>query len=237
MKKAIIVGCTSGIGRALSEVFVAQGYKVAGLARNTEVLQDMEQNLNGQFIGHPLDVRDLDAIAPALDEVAARLGGVDVCVMAASIARKNAELEWETEWKVLQTNVMGYARVLIWAARYFLRQGHGHLVGISSLAKYLGGRNPAYTASKAFEGIYLDGLRLKLERKGIWVTEIMPGFVRTPLTEDQPNVFWAISPQKAAQCIFKAIRKRKRRAVVSLRWKPFRCLIPHLPFALLKRFL
>lgn len=237
MKKAVIVGCTSGIGKALTEELLAHDYVVGGMGRNGEKLQELEQTFPKKFVGQVGDIRNTDALTQQLDTLIKKLGGMELCVVSSGIARKNPDLEWEIEQKVLQTNIMGYSAVLIWAGRYFLAQGYGHLVGITSLAKYLGGRNPAYTASKAFEGIYLDGLRLRLERKGVFVTEIMPGFVKTPLTADQQNMFWAISPQKAAKSIFRAIQKRKRKAVVSLRWKPFRCLLPHLPYWLLKGIL
>ena len=135
------------------------------------------------------------------------------------------------------TSVIGKALVKGWAARYFLAQGHGRLVGISSPAKYLCGRNSAYFASKSFETVYLKGLRLRLEKEGITVTEILPVFVITHLTEDKPNMFWAVPSQKVAKSIFKAISKKKRVPVLPQRWKPFYCLLPHLPFWFLKKVL
>ncbi len=235
--RALIVGSTSGIGRALSAQMLNAGWIVGGVARNRQILEEMENEAQKRFYGQELDIKQIAEIPLRLEQLVQRMGGMDVCVVSSSITGKNKELEWSIEQNVLETNVLGYAAVLIWAARYFEKQGRGHLIGITSLAKYLGGRNPAYTASKAFEARYLDGLRLRLKRKGVLVTEVMPGFVNTPMIADQGRLFWTISAEKAANCIMRVVKKPKARVAISARWKPFRYLLPHLPDWLLGKFM
>ncbi len=236
-RRALIVGCTSGIGRALSQQLLRAGWIVGGAARNRQVLDEMESDASAQFYGQELDIRQIETIPQKLEDLVKRMGGMDVCVVSSSITGKNKELEWSIEQNVLETNVLGYAAVLIWAARFFENQGRGHLIGITSLAKYLGGRNPAYTATKAFEARYLDGLRLRLKRKGVLVTEVMPGFVKTPMAADQGRMFWTISAEKAARCIVRVMERPKARVAISFRWKPFKYLLPHLPDWLLGKFM
>ncbi len=237
MRSIVVVGCTSGIGKALAEELLRRGNKVGGAARNKAVLMEMEKVHKGRFAGEVLDIRDRDQVPVKMKALVDRLGGMDVFIVSSSITGQNPDLEWETERNVLETNVFGYAEALVWAAHYFEGRSRGHLIGITSLAKYLGGKNPSYPASKAFEGRYLDGLRFRLEKKGITVTEIMPGFVKTPMTVDREKMFWAISAEKAAHCIVKAMEKKKRKAVISARWKPFYFILPHLPYWILKRVL
>ena len=167
----------------------------------------------------------------------AKLEGMDICIVSSGISRRNRNLDWEAEHDVIQTNVTGFSQVAIFAANYFKNQGNGHLVGISSIAKYFGNPHPAYNASKAFEAIYLDGLRLRLEPKNISVTTVLPGFVETPMTEDQPRRFWSADVTKAASQIIRAIEKKKRYIFVTRRWRLFSLILPPLPFVFMQKIL
>ena len=237
MERMMIIGCTSGIGLALAELSIAQGFLVGGVGRNADKLEELEQKFPHRVFGEIADIRHAENLSGHLDLLVQKTGGMDICVVASSIARKNKELDFSIEQDVLRTNVLGYASALVWAARYFQKQNYGHLIGLTSLAKFLGSPNPAYTASKAFESRYLDGLRLNLAKTNVTVSEVMPGFVRTPMTENQGKMFWAISAEKAAGCILKAMRRKKQKVVISWRWKLFYCLLPHIPFTVLKRVL
>ncbi|WP_456406595.1 SDR family NAD(P)-dependent oxidoreductase [Caldithrix abyssi] len=233
MQTYLIVGCTSGIGKALTEILVTKGHRVLGAGRSQSALEELSRKFPDLFSGKTLDIQQEQKTMAALDEWLDEQPAIDVAVIASSIVGANPELEWEIEKNIIQTNVLGWAAVCNRMARYFEQQGRGHLVGITSLAKYLASVNPAYIATKAFEGRYLDGLRSRLEPRGVHVTEIMPGFVETPMIADRNNAFLVISPEKAAKSILRAIKKRKRRAVISTRWKIFRLLLPHLPAVLL----
>lgn len=236
-KRVIIVGATSGIGQALACEFIKSGHIVAGCGRRLSVLEAMRERLGPDFHYIHLDLKEADRIKAQLEELAERMGGLDLCIVSSGISRRNKELQWDIEEDVLTTNIMGYSAALIAAANYFMKQGSGHLAGITSLAKYFGNIHPAYCASKAFGSIYLQGLNLRLARQGITVSEIMPGFIETPLIADQPRAFWTIPSDRAARIIVKGLSKKKRLIVVPWRWNLIRLLVPHLPQAILKKVL
>jgi short-subunit dehydrogenase len=124
-------------------------------------------------------------------------------------------------------NVIGFMKLAQAAMRYFLKRGRGHLVGITSVAALRGNRDAAaYAASKAFQSVYLDGLREFATKSGlpIAVTEAQPGFVATAMMKtDQPLspfVRWlaVASPEKAAKQIARAIRRRAKHAYITRRY-------------------
>lgn len=121
--------------------------------------------------------------------------------------------------------------------RRFKKQGHGHLVNISSIASHLGsGHAPSYNASKAFQVIYLEGLRLNADksRLPIHVTDIRPGFVDTEMAKGS-KLFWLATPEKAAAQIATAIRRKRRVAYVTRRWILMAWILRCLPYPLLRR--
>ena len=122
------------------------------------------------------------------------------------------------------------------AMRHFEERGRGHLVGLSSLAALRGqGAAPAYNASKAFVSNYLDGLRHRAVHGGldVTVTDVLPGFVDTPMVGDQ--TFWLAPVDKAAEQIYRAIRRRRARVYVTRRWRLVAWLLKVLPDALYYR--
>jgi short-subunit dehydrogenase len=126
------------------------------------------------------------------------------------------------------------------ALRHFVRRGHGHLVGISSMAALRGnGAGAAYAASKAFQSVYLDGLRDLARQTGlpIAVTEVQPGFVDTAMMKPEhplPTVTrWLLvsSPAKAARQIARAVRKRTKHAYITRRYALVALVLKLLPRA------
>ncbi len=112
------------------------------------------------------------------------------------------------------------------------KQGGGSLVGVSSVAGARGHfRAPAYNASKAFLWSYLEGLSAKAgkEKSGVRVTDIRPGFVETPMTEGNKQMFWVASAQKAARQIVQSIEKGHRVAYVTRRWRLAKWVLQALP--------
>ncbi len=128
-------------------------------------------------------------------------------------------------------NVTGFVIMANVAMHHFLSKGSGHLVGISSIAAIRGDDSaPAYNASKAFISNYLAGLRKKISKAGlpIVVTDVQPGFVDTAMAKGD-GLFWVASPQKAAQQIYKAIKKKKKHVYVTKRWKLIGWLMKTMP--------
>ena len=237
MKKALIVGASSGIGLALTKAMLKANYKVVGCGRNEQSLKQIKTEFPDLFDYQILDIRQSAQLDLNLEQAISKLDGMDICVISSGISMRNPELDWEVEKNVIETNVTGFSQAAIFTANYFKNQNRGHLVGISSVAKYFGNPNPAYNASKAYEAIYLDGLRLRLEHRGIYVTTVLPGFVETPMTEDQPRRFWSADANIVAKQMLRAIEKRKRYVFVTRRWRLFSWILPPLPFSLLRRIL
>ena len=236
-KRAIVVGASSGIGRALALRLAREGYAVGLAARRLPLLLELQAEIGPRAFVRPLDVSDPDRAMPLLEELIAELGGVDLVVVNAGTGHLNPGLAWPPEEETIAVNVRGFAAMANVAYRHFVRCGAGHLVGISSIAARRGGGGaPAYNASKAFVSTYLDGLRHQLARLGspVAVTDVQPGFVRTAMAQG-PHVFWAASPEKAAEQIWQAIRRRRKRAIVTRRWRLIAWLMRLVPDAVYHR--
>jgi short-subunit dehydrogenase len=226
-KRAIVIGASSGIGRALALRLAREGYVVGLTARRLPLLLELQAEIGSRGPGsagcpvRQMDVSDTARAMVLLEELIEELGGVDLIVVNAGTGHINPDLAWEPERETLGVNVLGFAAMANVAYRHFVRRGTGHLVGISSIAALRGsGVAPAYNASKAFVSTYLDGLRHKLARLRlpVAITDIQPGFVRTAMAQG-PHVFWAASPEKAAEQIWQAIRLRRMRATITRRWR------------------
>jgi short-subunit dehydrogenase len=237
MRRIVIIGATSGIGLELVRQYLANGDKVGGCGRSADILLQLKTACPESFYAATLDIRDTAILPGILERLISDMGGMDICILSSGISEGNRDLAWEIEENILQTNIIGYAAAAVFAANFFIRQGQGHLAGITSVAKYFGNYNPAYSASKAFGSIYLRGLRLSLARHGVHVTEIIPGFVRTPIIEGNKKVFWAAPVKKAARQIIRAIEQRRRTAYISKRWSLAGFVLPLIPFAVWKKIL
>jgi short-subunit dehydrogenase len=236
-KRAIVIGASSGIGRALALRLARAGYEVGLTARRLPLLLELQAEIGPRAFVKPMDVSDTAAAMARLEELIAEMGGADLIVVNAGTGHVNPDLAWEPEADTIGVNVQGFTAMVNVAYRHFVQRGAGHLVSISSVAALRGGGDaPAYNASKAFVSNYMDGLRHKLARLGlpVAVTDIQPGFVDTAMAQG-PNVFWAASPEAAAEQIWQAIRRRKKRAVITRRWRLIAWLMRAVPDAVYHR--
>jgi short-subunit dehydrogenase len=236
-KRAIVIGASSGIGRALALRLAREGYAVGLAARRLPLLLELQAEIGPRALVKQLDVSDTPRAMALLEELIAELGGADLIVINAGTGHINPELAWEPEAETLGVNVLGFAAMANVAYRHFVRSEAGHLVGISSIAGRRGGGGaPAYNASKAFVSTYMDGLRHKSAWLGlpVAITDIQPGFVRTAMAQG-PHVFWAASPEQAAEQIWWAIRGRRKRAIVTRRWRLIAWLMRLVPDAVYHR--
>lgn len=184
IRRAIIVGATSGIGCELAKVFAAHGCEVGVAGRRSDLLEKLAGELATRTCAAVIDVRDTEPAIRSLEKLLAEMGEVDIIVISAGTGHVNPSLDWPPEKDTIDTNVAGFAAMAGTAMGYFARRGSGHLVGISSVAGARGdGMAPAYNASKAFISNYLEGLRKKAAKEGlaITVTDIRPGFVDTAM--------------------------------------------------------
>lgn len=218
-EKVIIIGASSGIGRALAKKLSTEGYKVALAGRSLEKLQELQKELSGESFVRQLDLRDTREAIHSLGNLIMLLHGVDLLIVNAGVLHLNPGLAWEFEEETAKVNVLGFIAMANVAVNYFIKQNSGCLVGISSVAGHRGsGRSPAYNASKAFMFNYMEGLRQKLSTTPIKVVDIRPGFVNTDMVRGRKGLFGIISPEKAADGIFRAIQKGKKIAYVPSWW-------------------
>ncbi|MBU8869639.1 MAG: SDR family NAD(P)-dependent oxidoreductase [Gemmatimonadales bacterium] len=227
-KKAIIIGATSGIGLALAELLASKNFHLGLSGRRTHLMDGFRGG--GHHIT-AMDVADTDSSRQTLVELIKEMGGVDLIVLNAGRGSIRPKIEWENEKRTIDVNVTGFAALATVAFEHFQQQGHGHLVGISSVAAIRGGGgHPAYNASKAFLSNYLQGLRHDARRSGlpIAITDIKPGFVDTAMAQGD-GIFWVASPEKAARQIYCAIRRRRKHAYITRRWALIGWLLGWLP--------
>lgn len=219
-QKIIIVGASSGIGRALANLFATKGHKVGIAGRRTELLEELAATRPDHFYVQTIDVTDTDACPRQLDLLAETMDGIDCIIVSAGGGDVNDSLDFEKEQQMISLNVSGFTCVADWAFRYFKKQGKGHLAAITSVAGMRGSRQaPAYSATKAYQINYLQGLRQKAykEPATITITDICPGFVDTPAAKS-PIRFWVSPIDNAAAQIYEGLRRRKKVIYISRRW-------------------
>jgi len=236
MSGAIIVGASSGIGAALARRLAAAGYDVGLTARRRKRLETLGSELPTTSYIARMDVREHDEARDVFSELAETMGGVDIVVLSAGIAPGNTHAEWEPDQETIQTNVSGFVALSTAALSYFENQGHGHLVGISSVSAHIGlPHAPAYSGSKAFVSNYLEALRGGpiVSESDIVVTTIEPGYVDTALSF---GGFWECSPKVAAKQIHAAIEDERTHAYVPRRWRLVAAASSLLPESLTRRF-
>jgi short-subunit dehydrogenase len=230
-KKAIIVGASSGMGKELCRILVGRDWAVGITGRRENLLKELQEEKPEQIVFRAFDIRDMSKTTKGLRELIRELGGLDLLVLSSGAGFLNEELDSEPEFRTIDTNVTGFTDIMTFTYQYFEKHPPGHLVGITSIAALRGNHvAPAYNASKAYQSNYLEGLRQKSRKAGhrISVTDIRPGFVDTDMAKGD-KMFWVASPQKAASLIYKAIRRRKRVAYVSRRWRIFAFILKLLP--------
>jgi len=231
MKKAIIIGSSSGIGKELAKVLSQNGYAVGLTGRRVQLLTDLQSELSTESFVKAIDVSQTAEAMQRLEELISEMDGVQLIVINAGVGFINPELEWEKEKTTIETNVHGFAAMANVAFKHFLKQSSGHLVGISSIAALRGsGATPAYNASKAFVSNYLEGLRQKAGKLKlpITVTDIQPGLVDTAMAQGE-GLFWVAPPEKAARQIFDTIKSRRKHAFVTKRWRLIAWLVKAMP--------
>ena len=232
MKSALIIGASSGIGRALAALLSQDGYRVGVVARRTELLIELQAELTGPCVVRTADVSQPDLAMPLVRELIDELGDVELFVICAGAGFENSALAWAPERDTIAVNVLGFAAMVNVAVSHLEARGSGHLVGISSIAALRGiGGAPAYAASKAFVSNYLQGIRYRLQKLQVpsVVCDVQPGFVDTRMAGGD---FWLASPERAAQQIAAAIRGRRRHLYVTKRWRLVAWLMKYVPDAL-----
>ena len=236
-KTIIIIGATSGIGKALFEKYAADGNRIGIVGRRTHLLDELRQEHPDTTVTVTADITKQDEIARAVETLRSELKDIDLAIVCSGTGDMNASLDYDVERPTIYTNVTGWTFVIDTLYHIFEQQGHGHLVAITSAGGLRGeSMAPAYSASKAYQINYMEAMRKKAYKSGnhIHVTDIRPGLVDTAMAKGE-GLFWMMPVEKVANQIITAIHKMKSKVYVTKRWHILAIINKNLPFALYKR--
>ena len=236
-RKTIIIGATSGIGKALFEKYATDGNCVGIVGRRTNLLEELREQYPANTLTATADITKTDEAERTIRDLSTRLGHVDLAIVCSGTGEINPTLDYALERPTLDTNVTGWTFVIDTLYHIFEQQGHGHLVAITSAGGLRGEpMAPAYSATKAYQINYMEALRKKAYKAGgkIIVTDVRPGLVDTAMAKGD-GLFWVMPVEKVARQICSAIRKRKSKVYVTKRWHVLAIINKNLPIGLYKR--
>lgn len=230
MKRAVIIGASSGIGRQVAQLLVQDGWHVGLAARRIDKLQELKRINEERVKTIEMDVTNPEATTQ-LRTLISQMGGMNLFFYAAGIGKQNPLLDEQIELGTIETNAMGFTRMVGEAFRYYAERAGGHIAVISSIAGTKGlGPAPSYSATKALQNTYLQALEQLSNSRNLNIafTDIRPGFVQTELLFPQNNENdenatqqypMLMSAQKVAKLIVKAIYKKRHKVVIDWRWR------------------
>lgn len=189
-KTVFLTGASSGIGEGLALAMAKKGAVLGLVARREDMLNDLAsrcEEVGGAARAFACDVTDAPALNAAAEKFREEFGHIDIMIANAGISGNNPETqayEPEAVKKLIDINLLGGVNAIHAVVHQMVERGSGHLVAISSLAGFRGLRkSAAYCASKAGMTAFFESVRLDVASKGVDVTIIQPGFIKTPLTE------------------------------------------------------
>lgn len=240
-KTVYVTGASSGIGAQLARELAGRGAAVGLLARREERLTGLTEELRAA--GHTAawreaDVTDREALHAACDGLAGEIGEPDVAIANAGWNRTEPMSRFQPgkALAIYDTNLLGFLHLVDWVLPRFLERGTGQLVGVASLASYVGfPGNAAYCGSKAAMRVHLQSLRVALKRRGIAVTTLCPGFIESELTAKNPYKMPFLWKTDRA-CRYMADAIEKERGEVAFPWQ-MRIVVPFLLARVLPRAL
>jgi len=225
-KRAIIIGASSGIGLEVARLLIKEGWQVGVAARRVELMEGI-----GAAAVERIDVTADDA-TEALHRLIDKTGGMDLFFYASGIGKQNRELLEDIELATMQTNGVGFVRMIGEAYRFFAQQGRGHIAAITSIAGTKGlGPAPSYSATKAMQNVYLQALEQQAYARGLNIrfTDIRPGFVDTALLSGDFHYPMMLKPDRVAHDIVRSINRQRHIRVIDYRYRLLTALWRRIP--------
>jgi short-subunit dehydrogenase len=240
--RILILGATSGIAMAVTRQLAPHGGDFFLVARNSDKLDAVRKDLlthgAGKVTTRAMDLNDTAEHPEMLAEALQSLGTIDLALIAHGILgdQAQAQASFPAAEEILRTNFLSAVSLITWLANHFESTHQGTLAVISSVAGDRGRKsNYVYGASKGALNIIMDGVRNRIDRAGVHVLTIRPGFVSTPMTAHLPQGPLFSSPNKVAQCILKAVARRKDVVYVPGFWAPIMFVIRSIPQSIFKK--
>ena len=211
-KKIWITGASSGIGRSLAIKFANEGWKVAASARRENLLNELS-NKYPNIESFPLDVTDINKCNSVFKEIIEKFKNIEICVFGTGIHDPESEKEFNLDKikKIMEVNFFGAMNSINSVYNYYNEKKSGQISIISSVAGYRGlPAAGAYCASKSALTSFTESLHFEMKRKNVRVTLISPGFIKTPMTDQNDFPMPMIkSPEFAAEQIYLGLIKKK----------------------------
>ena len=211
-QKVWITGASSGIGMELALKFADNGWDVAVSARRKNLLEKLSE-INKNIKPFPLDITRNEDVKETFKKILNKFTDLDVCIFNSGIYSRNVEdVNAENIRKIIETNFFGTINCLEAVIEFFKLRKKGHISIVGSTAGYRGLYSvTGYGASKAALINLTESLYLMMNKYGVKVTLINPGFVKTPMTEQNDFTMpFLVMPDKAADIIYKGITKEKK---------------------------
>ena len=242
-RRGIIIGASLGLGAELARKLAREGYSLALIARSEDKLEALCNEINsaGQHVRYYAhDVSEYDKVPVLLRRIVADLGGLDLVVFVASVNHPPGGIDkynFENDRKMVEVNLLGAMAWLNPVAEMFQSAKAGQIVGIASVAGDRGRvGNPGYNTSKAGLATYLEALRNRLTRHGVNVLTVKPGFMNTEQLKAALGATpFTIEPEKAADDIVKAMKKRRQVIYTAPIWRWIMLAIQHTPSFIFRR--
>lgn len=238
----LVLGATSAIAQATIRLYAGRGAHLYLVARGAEklavVAADARVRGASEVNTRVLDLDDLSAHASLLADVDQKLTNMDIVLVAHGVLgeQADAERDFATAEKVLLINFLSVVSLLTPIANDFEQRKGGTIVAISSVAGDRGRKsNYVYGTSKAALSVFLDGLRARLDRQGVSVVTIKPGFVATPMTAHLKQGALFATPEQIAQGIVRAVDKKKDVVYLPWFWRPIMFIIRAIPERIFKK--
>jgi short-subunit dehydrogenase len=232
-KRAIVIGASSGIGREVAKLLMKEGWTVGVAARRVDKLEELDAAAVEQ-----IDVTREEATG-RLQTLISKLGGMDLFFYASGIGKQNRELKEDIELATVETNGVGFTRMIGEAYRYFAERGHGHIAAITSIAGTKGlGPAPSYSATKAMQNVYLQALEQQANARGLKIhfTDIRPGFVDTDLLKGDFHYPMMLKPERVAKEILYAINHRQHIRIIDWKYRILTAFWRRIPRYIWRRF-
>ena len=237
MKKAIIIGASSGIGAEMAMQLSRKGYQLGLMARRENLLEDLVSNLEGEHQVMPIDLKNFEEAEQQMNQMIALLDDVDLIVLNSGVGAQEYQLDWIYQKQLIDVNVSGLVLMSTISMDYFIKRGRGHIVGVSSIAAYVSsGLALTYCASKAFVSSYLNGLRSRVRNSKlpIIITTIEPGYVDTPMVKGSPP--WTAPVDKAVRQMIAGIENKRQHIFVTRRYRLVVWMLKLIPNWIIRRY-